>query len=159
MIEAAGKLPGDAPVPFLISQLGPGNGMYSRMRAAEALFSRGHPEAVPGMIAAWLQIQPQLRANEDDAYGKVGRIITLLAKSDNLRAIEALARELCAMSGRSAIAVVRVFLPWPKSAGSSGIGPGVHVDADITALPEGSVGAAIEHLLVSALDDSGAARV
>ena len=67
-----------------------------------------------------------------------------------------LARELSRCPVEVRFAVVRVFLPWPKSAGSSGIGPGVHVDADITALPEGSVGAAIEHLLVSALDDSGA---
>lgn len=155
-VEVAGGLPGDTPLTFLKSKLDPGNGLYSQVRAAEALFARGQPGAVPAMIEAWRKVQSHLPANEGDAYSEVGGLITFLAKSGDAKAIEALRHDLHQKAPVDVrLAVVKVFLPWPKTHGDSGsIGRSVSARADIPKLPAGEAGLAIERLLVSALDDT-----
>lgn len=152
-VEVAGLLPGDTPVDFLKSQLAPASGLYAQLKAAEALFTRGQPDAVPAMIKAWQKVQPRLPANDGDAYSEVGRLITFLAKSGAAPAIEALAHPAKTVPVDVRLAIVRVFLPFPKNGGSSSGGPGVNVDADIPNLPAGEAGFAIERLLIAALDD------
>ncbi len=153
-IQAAAKLPGEAPVAFLRSTLAKkGTGLYSQSYAAQALFTRSQPDVVPAMIDAWKAVQPRLLANEGDAYGQVGYVITFLAKSGHAEAIDALAHDFGKVPLDVRLAIVTVFLPWPKSSGMSSIGPSVHVEADIPKLPAGEAGAAIERLLLAALAD------
>jgi hypothetical protein len=91
--------------------------------------------------------------NDSDAYSEVGGLITFLAKSGDVRAITALGQNVQGAPVDVRLAVVQVFLPWPKNAG--GFAPRIHVDANITSLPGGEAGVAIERLLVAALDDKG----
>ncbi|MEP6667534.1 MAG: hypothetical protein ABJF10_00190 [Chthoniobacter sp.] len=158
-VEVAGKLPGDMPLAFLKSKLAPSNGLYSQVHAAEALFKGGHPkEAVPAMIEAWRKIQPRLSTDEADAYGEVGGLITFLATSGDAKAIEALGRDDQKAPVDVRLAVVQVFLPFPKNGGGFGLGKTVHAPSSpndyMAALPAGEAGAAIERLLISALDDA-----
>lgn len=53
LVEAAGGLPGDGPVPFLLETLAEGISLDGRVAAAEALRARGRPEALPAMIREW----------------------------------------------------------------------------------------------------------
>lgn len=152
-VEAASDLPGNAPVAFLKSKLALDDGLYSQVAAAKALNARGEAEAVPAMIEAWRKVQPRLSTNESDAYSEVGGLITFLAKSGNAAAIEALAHDLQKAPVDVRLAVVEVFRPF-SNAGSSSTGIGVQVDADMTDLPTGEAGVAIERLLISALKDS-----
>ena len=153
-VEVAGLLPGDAPVAFLKSKLGPGNGLYSQIHAAEALFARGQLDAVPAMIEAWRKVQSRLPTNEGDADPEVRGLISFLAKSANAEAIETLGNEARKAPVDVRLAVVKVFLPAAKGHGGfSGIGPIVSVRGDIPKLPAGEAGRAIERLLATALDD------
>jgi len=157
-VEVAGTLPGDAPVAFLRSKLGPGNGLYSQMHAAEALLARGKSEAVPAMIEAWHAVQSRLPTNEGDAYSEVGGLIAFLAESGSERAIDALGRDLGKAPIDVRLAAVEVFLPFGQSGGGSSIGMSVTASGstprDTPNLPDEATNAAVERLLVSELDDA-----
>ena len=152
-VEVAGGLPGNVPLAFLKAKLAPGNGLYSQVHAAEALFARGQPDAVPAMIVAWRKIQPRLPTNTADAYSEVGGLITFLAKSGDPRAIEALGHDMQTAPVDVRLAVVWVFAPPPGHGSSISKGRSVNVDADISNRPGGEAGLAIERLLAAALDD------
>jgi hypothetical protein len=154
LVALASGLYGDATLAFLRSKLAPGAGVPSQVAAARILFERGQPEALPAMIDAWRTIQLRLPANEANAYDEVGDLIAFLAKCGDAAAIEALGRDMPNAPIDVRFAVVRVFLPRPRSAGSFSTGKGVRVDADMPSLPAGAAGAAIERLLVAALDDT-----
>lgn len=153
-VIGAGLLPGDAPVAFLKSQLAPAAGLHAQLRAAEALFARGDPDAVPAMIEAWRHIQPLDPANEPDAYSEAGYLIGFLAKTGDIRAIEALEENVRSAPVDVRFALVRAFLPLPKR-GSVITGRTIVVPEDIANLPGGEAGAAIERALGAALDDKG----
>jgi hypothetical protein len=154
-IDAVGGLPGDATIAFLKSKLGPANGLYTQVAAAKALKVRGEPDAVPAMIEAWHAVLPRLPANESDAYGQVGALITFLAASGSTAAIDALREEMPKTPVDVRLAVVQVFLPFGNYS-ESGAGVSVNTDeADLPRIPGGKAGAAVESLLVSALDDKG----
>jgi hypothetical protein len=151
-VEVAGKLPGDLSLAFLLAQLTPDHGVYSQSYAAEALLARGQSvAAVPAMIAAWGRIQARLPRNEGDAFSEVGRIISFLARSGDARAIDALERDMPAAPVHVRLAVVEVFQKTSFNGG--GIGPMVSLREHVEKLPGGEAKAAIERLLVAALDD------
>ena len=154
-VDVSAKVPGDAPVAFLRSQLAPGAGVYAQVAAAKALLARGQSDGVSPMIEAWRTLHPRLRTNESDAYGEAGGLITFLATSGDVRAIDALGLDIRNAPVDARLAVVRVFLPPARSAGGSSQGPGIsaYTDVDMTKLPDGAAGSAIERLLVAALDD------
>jgi hypothetical protein len=154
LVALASGLQGDAVMAFLRSKLAPGADVPSQIAAATILFQRGQPEAIPAMIEAWRNIQPRLPANQANAYDEVGGLITFLAKSGDAGAIDALGHDLTTAPVDVRLAVVRVFLPWPHSAGGFSTGKGVDVRADIANLPGGAAGAAIERLLIASLDDT-----
>ena len=157
-VEIAGTLPGEASLDFLKSQLDSSNGLYSQVYAAKELSRRGERGAVPAMIEAWRKIQPRLPTDEGDAYSEVGGVIGFLATSGDVRAIEALGQDIRKAPVDVRLAVVEVFLPFPKRGGGGGLGKSVNVYADpndyMVALPAGEAGAAIERLLAAALDDT-----
>jgi hypothetical protein len=150
-VEIAGTLPGDASLAFLRSKLTPDVGVPSQIAAARALFARGQPEALPAMIDAWRGIQSRLPIDGWDFDWAAGGLITFLARSGDAGAIDALGHDLRRAPVDVRLAVVEVFLPHRPSAGSTG--PSVQVYADMTTLPAGAAGAAIERLLVASLDD------
>jgi len=152
-VEAAGSIPGNGPVDFLKSKLGPGNGLHAQTRAAEALFARGKPEALPVMIEAWQHAQPRLPTNEADAFSEIGGLIEFLAKSGDAAAIEALGRDIRKAPVEARLAVVDVFVPWEQRGTEFLKGRKVHALVNMPQLPGGAAGAAIERLLAAALDD------
>ena len=153
-VIGAGLLPGDASAAFLKSQLAPTAGLHAQLRAAEALFARGDPEVVPAMIETWRSIQPLQTRSGSDAYSEAGAIINFLAKTGDIRAINALEENIRSASVDVRLALVQVFLPLPKN-GSLVTGRTILVDGDIANLPAGEAGAAIERSLGAALDDKG----
>jgi len=152
-VEAAGSIPGNAPVDFLKSKLGPANGLYAQTRAAEALFARGKPEALPAIIEAWQNAQPRLPTNEADAFSEIGGLIEFLAKSGDAAAIEALGRDIRKAPVEVRLAVVDVFVPWEQRGTEFLKGRKVHALVKMPELPGGVAGDAIERLLAGALDD------
>jgi hypothetical protein len=153
LVSLAAGLEGDEALEFLRSMLAAGVEVPSQVAAAEILFERGHPEAVPAMISVWRNIQPRLPNNENDAWDEVGGVIEFLAKSEDPAAIDALAADLRRTPVDVRLAAVMVYLPWPRAAGQSSEGKGVSARGDIKDLPGGSAGSAIERLLIAALDD------
>ena len=156
-VEVAGRLPGDAPVPFLRSQLGPGNGLCSQVFAAEALFARGKPEAVSAMIEAWRAVQPRLPTDQDDAFSEVGGLIAFLAESGEARAIDALGHDLRKTPVDVRLALVQVYLPFGQHGSGSSVGKSVSITRpprDRPNLPTKEASDAVERLLVSELDDT-----
>jgi len=161
-VEIAGKLPGDTSVAFLKTQLESGQGLYARTHAAEALHAKEQPavkaDAVSAMVEAWRKIQPRLQGNKGDAYSEVGHVIAFLATSGDVRAIEALAQDMAKTPVDVRMAIVEVFLPFPKSFSGGGLGETVNVHGNpndyMEKLPDGPAGAAIERLLATALDDT-----
>ena len=164
-VKAAAQLPGDVPMPFLKSSLTLDNGPFTRMYAAEALNARGDPEAVTAMIEAWQKFQPTLASYMPDAagqdltgtlYDKAGTMIAFLANSGNAAAIDALGHDLQKTPVGVRLAAVQVFLPFGNmSLGATGLSVNTEFGDGITKLSAGSVGASVERLLVSELDDSG----
>jgi hypothetical protein len=152
-VEAAGSIPGGAPVDFLKSKLGSGNGLYAQTRAAEALFARGKPEALPAMIEAWQNAQPRLPTNEADAFSEIGGLIEFLAKSGDAAAVDALGRDIRKAPVEVRLAVVDVFVPWEQRGTEFLKGRKVHALVKMPELPGGAAGDAIERLLATALDD------
>jgi hypothetical protein len=176
LVALASRLKGDEALAFLRSRLSPDVGVPSQVAAAKILLERGQPEAIPAMIDAWRSIQVRLPANQVEAphadcnnvlagesrfsgndataYGEVGMIITFLASSGDVDAIDALGRDIHHAPVDVRLAAVRVFLPRGNGGGSSS-GRGVdRLDPDVPNLPAGAAGAAIERLLIAALDDT-----
>jgi len=153
-VEAAGNIPGDAPVEFLKSKLGSGNGLYAQAHAAKALFARGKPEALPAMIEAWRSAQPRLPTDEGDAFSEIGGLIEFLASSGDATAIDALGRDIRKAPVEVRLAVVEVFVPWEERGTEFLKGRRVHALVKMPKLPGGAAGAAIERLLAAALDDT-----
>ena len=140
-------------VEFLRTQLAPLSGVYVQVQAARGLLARGRAEAVPAMLRAWRDIQPRLPGNRQDAYMEVGGIISLLAESADVRAIDTLRDDMAATPVEVRLAIVEAFLPRPRHGGRSATGPGVMIVVDLPALPAGETGRAVERLLLAALDD------
>lgn len=179
LILRAEKLDTEEVTAFLRSKLGPDSGIPSRVAAAMILNERGHPEAVPAVIDAWRSIQPRFLKNEREpahadcnnvpagqrrftgneatAYNEAGMVIAFLAASGDVAAIEALGRGIERAPVDARLAVVRAFLP-QGNGGGSWTGRAI----SLTGLPVGgsrklptdAASAAIERLLVAALDDT-----
>jgi hypothetical protein len=153
IVEMAKDLEGQAAMDFLHSNLTGMSGVHAQVAAATILQKRGKPEAVPAIIDAWKRIQSRLQTRDEDSYYEAGAIISFLAKSPDVRGIDALesVREKTPVEVR--LAAVTVFLPWPHAAGEFSTGPGVPVRGDIAEFPGGAVGTAIEQLLIGLLSD------
>ncbi len=154
LVKIAGRLPGDTPLAFLRSKLTAGNGLYSQVHAAEALFAHGQPDAIPAMVEAWHAVQSRLLTNESDAYSEVGVSHRLPRAEPDAKAIDALAREARHAPVDARLAVVSVFMPDLKQGGSmTGVGATISPSSPASGKPPSEPAPAIERLLVSALDD------
>ena len=89
LIVSAGRLEGDAPVPFLLDTMKSAPDLSSRVAAARALLRRDRAEAIAAMIAEWGNLE--LVAGRIE-HG-VGGLVSFLARSGRAEAIEALARD------------------------------------------------------------------
>jgi len=154
-VGVAGLLSGDSVVPFLQSQLTPDAGLFSQVRAAEALLARRRRDWLPPLLDAWRSHQglpgttPELDA--------MAQLIAFLGGSGIPEAIDALARN--SQAGVDVrLAVVETFLPpTARAKTQSSKGPSVSVisRSAMDTLPGGPAGAAIARLLGAALDDQG----
>jgi len=89
LIFNAGRLGGDAPVPFLLDMMKSAPDLSSRVVAARALLRRDRAEAVAAMIAEW----GNLELVEGRIEHGVGDLVSFLARSGRVEAIEALAKD------------------------------------------------------------------
>jgi hypothetical protein len=153
-VRVAGTLGGDAPVPFLQSQLLPDAGLLSQVAAADALVARGRSDWQPALLGAWRRVRPGVPPTFPDQQG-AGALIAFLARSGSAEAIDALADDAGAPVDVR-LAVVRAFLPpraRPLTESSKGPNLGTMITSGLAALPDGPAGAAIGRLLDRALDD------
>jgi len=132
-VKLAARLPGDTPVLFLRSELAGQGGLYARVQAARGLIARGQSDPVPAMIDAWRDLLPRLPSvglNNQDPYHEAGLLIGFLATSGDVRAVDALGERMPQVPVDVRLAIVRAFLPPPKSGGGSSTGPTVSVVID-----------------------------
>jgi hypothetical protein len=155
LVSFLGDIYDDDVTAFLRQTLEPDADFPSRVSAATILSRRGDPSALPAALAIWMELQPTLAAPlSDGTRDAVGGVISILAKSGDAGAIDALARELAHDPIDVRMAAVKVFLPESHHVATSGRTIGLNGGPQ--QLPGGTAGIAIQRLLVAALDDSQA---
>lgn len=157
-IEVAATIPGDASLAFLKSHLAPGTPLALQITAAGILQARNQPDWEPVLIDAWRNMHTRIPATPE-TQNTVPQLIQFLAKSGSVLGIDALARSFQA-SVDTRVAIVQAFMPPEQSGGSASARDGrspnlvMAVRGEMTRLPDGPAGAAIERLLTTALDDT-----
>lgn len=156
LVAEAGRLKGDAPVPFLLEELKSASKLESRLAAARALHARGRSEAVEAMIAQWRK--PAEKKVSDPRfssdYASEG-LLRFLATSGKVAAIEALAEKFSECRVGVRLSIVEMFGRRGSSMSrvSTGSGPSVGpLDALGSNAPKELRLAALK-LLLTALDD------
>jgi hypothetical protein len=152
-VRIVGMLPGEVPVPFLLSQLGSDAGLLSQLSAAEALLARGRFDWLPALLESW-QNALKLPGSTPELDAEA-QLISFLARSGNAEAIDALGQNARAPVDVR-VAVIEAFLPpdaQPKTRASKGPSVSAMSRANLPTLPDGPAGAAIDRLLGAALDD------
>lgn len=164
-IESVAKISGEEPAALLRAQLIPQTSVIAQAAAGKALIRRGRPgDAVPPLVAAWRDVQPRLweprptmRPGEPpDPYSGIGNLISALAISNDVTAVESLWQY-----GRNApveirVAVLRAFEPFApdeRRITLSGETRPVFVPDRADGPLAGDAGAAVERLLRSAVTD------
>jgi hypothetical protein len=153
------RVPGEEVMAFFRTQLGPETDFASRSSAAWNLFRRGDPRGLAAAVAAWRELQTSgLSAQSlpdrsapirgDNTRWAAGGLITTLANSGDVQALNALARDLRQMPLEVRMSVVGVFLQ-PDTGHIN-----VMLNGGPATLPDGDAGIAIERLLIASLDDT-----
>lgn len=145
LVSAVMGLEGEAPVPLLLSVVDNSPYLASRVVAAEGLRRHGHPEGITAMIKDWLKL-----GEVDPDESNPRPLIYFLATCGDLAAVQSLGKELHKWPVDVRYAIVGAFGPDMVSMRDS---PYVS-----SRLDEGGespeVTAAIEELLIQALDDT-----
>lgn len=158
-VRLAGSVPDDLVIPFLQTQIVPAIDLPSRMSAAEALLARGRDEGLWSLLDTWERTDRNRPWLHDTA-----RLLEFLGRSGNPQVIGRLER-VSDFSVDVRFAIVQMFLPWPRGGtrmhlldqGRGTSLPATLLTATMPELPGGAGStAAIEHLLRTALDDTGA---
>jgi hypothetical protein len=155
------RIPGEEVLTFFRSQLGPDTDMASRSAAAWNLFRRRDPAGLSAALVAWREMQattlsratlPNRSAALEDLHTGTGTaaggLITILANSADVTALQALARDFQQMPLEVRMSAVGIFLR-PETGFIN-----VRLNGGPVTLPEGESGRAIQQLLVMALDDA-----
>ncbi len=154
MICLAGQIEGDAPVPFLCEQMRQGACLSWRVVAAEVLLARGQSEAVPAMIDEWRRLAARSGRERHDKNGWHA-LKAFLAYSGSVEAINALAEGYRQRPVNERLSILWQFQP---NEGGRGLElwmlDGVPYRIDRVRDDSGPAAAAIEHLLLAALDDT-----
>jgi len=154
LVSFLGDIQGDDVTAFLRRTLRADVDFPSRVSAATILSRRGDPIALPAAMSIWAEIQPTLAAPlSDGTRDAVGGVISILARSGDADAIDALARRLADDPIDVRMAAVKVFLPESHHVVTSGRAIGLN--GGPAQLPGGTAGIAIQRLLLAALDDTG----
>ncbi|MCU0727074.1 MAG: HEAT repeat domain-containing protein [Planctomycetes bacterium] len=85
LVRELGEIEGEGPLPALREGLLEGPGLAVRLAAAEVLFRRGSPEALPAMIREWTS------GSSGGGRDSVGRLVQFLLRSGSVEAVRALA--------------------------------------------------------------------
>ena len=152
-------VPGEEVMAFFRTQLGPQTDFASRSSAAWNLFRRGDPQGLVAAVAAWRELQisglsaqslPDRSApiGDDNIRWAAGGLITTLANSGDVQALNALARDLREMPLEVRMSVVGVFLR-PDTGHIN-----VMLNGGPATLPGGDAGLEIQRLLIASLDDT-----
>jgi hypothetical protein len=160
LVALSGKVKGNACLPFLLAELKDGPFLAGRLAAARGLHERGRPEGVPAMIAEWEGRRPAPgAARPEGAPGEAddgpASVAGFLASCGTVEAIEALGKDLRRRPVDLRETVVKSFAEdeTPNLFSTEARGPLPPTDAARRDPPE-RVRAAIERLLVAALDDT-----
>lgn len=162
LVAVVGRVRGDGPHAFLLSEVKQGPFLHSRLAAAEALQERGRPEGAQAMIAEWLDPPPTAQYRSGMGVPEILRqhvgeereisgMVTLLASCGRVDAIKALAKDLRKRPVEVRSRVIESFhdLLRPETRSGDGSKSRKETKANVDA-----VRAAITDLLVAALDDT-----
>ncbi len=153
-VELAGTIPRDTVIPALLKQVASGTDMVSRVRAAEALLTRGRNEGLWQLMDVWDSMDRD-RARADDQ----ARLLEFLVRSGEPRVIEQLGRA-AELSADVRFAIVELYMPFGGSKRVLDNGRGAMLSMGVFPntgqnLPGGVAGAAAaEQFLGVALDDT-----
>lgn len=89
LVQLAGGLKGDGPIPFLLEELKSGSSLSIRIAAAEALQARGRPEALEAMLAEWRLTKH--KSDDPLAEQRIAYLAPYLAAGESAKGLEALA--------------------------------------------------------------------
>jgi hypothetical protein len=156
LLEVLDKIAGDGPVPCLMAEAREGPYASGRLAAAQALHRRGRPEGVAAMIAEWQVPRPGARhVGAHEPQWELGDVAAFLAGCGEVRAIEALARDLQKRPVALRLSVVSTF---GEARGMFCLGcrAGLHIGEAHRGAAPPAVRAAAERLLLDALDDTEA---
>jgi hypothetical protein len=153
------RVPGEEVMAFFRSQLGPDTDFASRSSAAWNLFRRGDPQGLAAAVAAWRELQTgpltarslperSARIEDDNVRWAAGGLITTLANSGDVQALNALAHDLQDMPLEVRMSAVGVFLR-PDTGQIN-----IMLNGGPVSLPNGPAGLAIQRLLIASLDDT-----
>lgn len=156
LVAAASRVPGDAPVQFLRTEMKDASRAI-RVCAAIALFRRGQPGVVPAMIEDWERLRPNLRTNQNDEYHDAGDLIGFLAACGKPEAVKALGRDFRDEPIEVRLAIVRAFASPSHGMSYGASGQSISRSSGPLDPPEPpKIDPAAESLLVAALDDTEA---
>jgi hypothetical protein len=103
LVMVLGDIPGDGPVPFLLKEMNDGPFIDARIQAAQALFRRGRPEAVPAMIREWR------KGPKHDAHFIPEYLLEFLAWCGKPEAVHALAENYADRPADVRIHIIAAF--------------------------------------------------
>lgn len=150
LIRTAATLKGKAPVAFLLNEMKNGPSLVRRVTAADELFKRKHPAALPAMLQEWQRVLDgyKKKASADsDLYW----LIEFLAGSRNKSAIQALAKDFHRHAPSDRVWILQMF---DRHEGIFAENPGSVLRPDE---PEGipkEIREPVEKLIATALPDS-----
>lgn len=151
LVQLAGQLKGDAPLPFLNGQLTQGASVDVRVTAANALRARGNTQVIDAMIDEWRRQCDAANGSDAEAPGS---LIQFLFSSDDPRAIQAVQERIQVWPVSSRLQIAESLgLSGSFSVMSSGSGPAMP-GAAANSKSNAATLDAIEDLLISQLHDA-----
>ncbi len=161
LVAALTEIKGDGPVPFLLTEVKEGPYSYGRVVAARGLHERGRAEGVQAIIAEWKgqrpkpRLQPWQKKDEyDDSESSLGSVADFLANCGRVEAISAREKGLAKHSVNFRESVISTIHSGNLFS-EFGTGRGRVLSPQEKKLRDDpkKVSAAIERLLIGALDD------
>jgi hypothetical protein len=147
LVGAAGKIPGEAPVPFLLEEVEKGPAMVSRLAAAKRLHARGRPEGIPAMVRE----RERCRKDRTNDRFEVDHLIRFLAGAGDPNGVQALGKDLRGVPVTLRLSVIETLgnFDFPDFFISSGA-------PREKSPPSKEFLAAVEEVLAASLDDTEA---
>ncbi len=152
LVEQAGQISGDGPIPFLLDEVKSGPIVEARVAAARVLDERNRPEGTAAMIDEWKRCDRNLESGwQPEPVG------VFLAECGKIDAIKALADGLDKRPFRARVAVVSALGEFSSKSATASRKGGERAAAKASAVQDQkNLSEAVIALLIKSLDDTEA---